>query len=190
MLMQLARSWWMFIVRGVLAMLFGVMCLVMPGISLVALILVYGAYALADGVIAAVAAFRNRLPGEGFPWSVLLIGVAGILAGILAFMFPGLTALALLYLIAAWHVVRGGFEIVAAVQLRKELEGEGWLIVAGALSVLFGVFLFAWPGAGVLALVWLIGAFAIAAGIMFVILGLRLKGLPHSGSPAAKPIRA
>jgi uncharacterized membrane protein HdeD (DUF308 family) len=171
----LAKNWWVFVVRGVLAILFGVGAFLMPGITLASLVLVYGAYALADGVMAAVAAFGRHRAGAAFPWSMLFIGLAGIVAGALTFLFPGLTALVLLYLIAAWHVVRGTFEIAAAIRLRKEIQGEGWLILAGTLSVLFGLFLYARPGAGALALIWAIGAFAIAFGIITMLLGFRLR---------------
>jgi uncharacterized membrane protein HdeD (DUF308 family) len=174
---RLAKNWWVFLLRGVLAILFGLGAMVLPGITLAALVLLYGAYALADGVVAAIAAFTKRKAGEGFPWSVLVIGLAGIAAGVLTFMYPGLTALVLLYFIAAWHVVRGISEIVVAIRLRKDIKGEGWLIAGGVLSVLFGLFLYARPGAGAVARIWMIGAFAILFGIVLVALSFRLKGL-------------
>jgi uncharacterized membrane protein HdeD (DUF308 family) len=124
-----------------------------------------------------VAAFAQRRPGEGFPWSVLLIGLVGVVAGVVTFMYPGLTALVLLYLIAAWLIVRGISEIVVAIQLRKEIQGEGWLIAGGVLSVLFGMFLYARPGAGALAVLWTIGTFAVLLGIIAVVLGFKLKRL-------------
>jgi uncharacterized membrane protein HdeD (DUF308 family) len=179
---RLAKHWWVFVLRGVLAILFGISAFAIPGITLAALILLYGAYAMADGIVAAVAAFTRRKPGEGFPWSVLLVGVAGIAAGIVTFMYPGLTALVLLYLIAAWYIVRGIFEVLIAIQLRKEIQGEGWLIAAGILSVLFGVFLFARPGAGALAVIWIIGMFAMLFGIITLILGFKLKGFKPAGA--------
>jgi uncharacterized membrane protein HdeD (DUF308 family) len=181
-LQQLAKNWWVFVLRGVLAILFGIGTFVMPGITLAALILLYAAYAVADGVVAAIAAFTQRKPGEPVPWSVLLIGLVGIAAGIVAFMYPGLTALVLLYLIAAWYIVRGIFEIVVAIQLRKEIQGEGWLIAGGVLSVLFGVFLYARPGAGALAVLWMIGMFAILFGIILIALGFKLKKIKPAGA--------
>ena len=177
MLGLLAKNWWVFVVRGVLAILFGLAAYAMPGVTLAALILLYGAYALADGVIAAFAAFGARKPDEAFPWPVLLVGVIGIAAGIVTFMYPGLTALVLLYLIAAWHIVRGVFEIVTAIRLRKEIRGEGWLILGGIASVVFGLFLYARPGAGAVALIWLIGAFAIVFGVIEILLAFKLKKL-------------
>jgi uncharacterized membrane protein HdeD (DUF308 family) len=112
-----------------------------------------------------------------FPWGVLLAGLAGIAIGVITFMSPGITAIALVYLIAAWAVLRGVFEIIAAIQLRKEIENEWLLGLAGALSVVLGLFLFAAPGAGAIAVLWWIGAFAIVFGILEIILGFRLKGL-------------
>jgi uncharacterized membrane protein HdeD (DUF308 family) len=177
MLGQLSKHWWVFVVRGVLALLFGIGTFVMPGVTLAALILVYALYAFADGVVAVIAAFGKRPAGEGFPWSLLLIGIAGIAAGAITFMYPGLTAFVLLYFIAAWHIVRGVFEVAVAIRLRKEIEGEGWLIAAGLLSIVFGLFLSLRPAAGALALLWLIGSFAIVFGIIVIALGFRLKGL-------------
>lgn len=174
---QVGKNWWVFVLRGVLAVLFGVFTFINPAVSLASLILVYGAYALIDGVTSAIGAFTNRRQGSGFPWSVLLIGLIGIATGVVTFMYPGLTALVLLYFIAAWFIVRGIFEIVLAIQLRKEIEGEFWLGLAGLLSVLFGVLLFARPGVGALAVLWMIGIFAILMGIMFILLGFKLKGL-------------
>ena len=176
-LQLLAKNWWVFVVRGALAILFGLCALAMPGITLATLILLYGAYALVDGITAAIAAFTKRRPGDGFPWAVLVIGLAGIAAGIVTFMYPGLTALALLYFIAAWYIVRGVSEIFVAISLRKEIQGEGWLIAAGALSVLFGLFLYARPGAGALAVLAVIGVFAVVFGILLIALGFKLKGL-------------
>jgi uncharacterized membrane protein HdeD (DUF308 family) len=174
---QLAQFWWVFLLRGVLALLFGILCFVAPGITLAVLVLLYGAYSLADGVVACIAAFARRPPGAGFPWMVLLIGLAGIGAGVVTFMYPGLTALLLLYFIAAWHVVRGLFEIAVAIQLRKEIQGEGWLIAGGVLSVVFGLLLFVSPGTGALALLWMIGLFAVLLGVILIALGFRLKSL-------------
>jgi len=180
MLGQLSQRWWVFVVRGVLALLFGIGTFLMPGVTLAALIIVYALYAFADGVVAVIAAFGQRSAGEGFPWSLLLIGVAGILAACITFLYPGLTALVLLYLIAAWHIVRGLFEVIVAIRLRKEIEGEGWLIAAGILSVLFGLFLSMFPAAGALAVLWMIGSFAIVFGIIVIALGFRLRGLAHA----------
>jgi uncharacterized membrane protein HdeD (DUF308 family) len=175
MLHLLAANWWVFVVRGVLAILFGLGAFIVPGVTLAVLVIMYGAYVLADGVIAAVAAFGARKAGEEFPWLVFVIGLAGVLAGVVTFVYPGLTALVLLYLIAAWHIVRGVFEIMTAIRLRREIQGEGWLILGGIASVVFGMILYARPGAGAVALLWMIGAFAIAFGIIEILLAFKLK---------------
>jgi uncharacterized membrane protein HdeD (DUF308 family) len=181
-LQRLAKNWWVFVLRGVLAILFGLGTLVMPGITLAALILLYAIYALGDGIVAAIAAFTQRRQGEAFPWSVLLIGLVSIAAGVVTFMYPGLTALILLYLIAGWCIVRGIFEIIVAVHLRKEIQREGWLIASGVISVLFGLFLFARPGAGALVALWAIASFAILYGIIAIVLGFKLKGIKPAGA--------
>jgi uncharacterized membrane protein HdeD (DUF308 family) len=179
MLGQLSQHWWVFVIRGVLALLFGIGTFLMPGVTLAVLIILYALYAFADGVVAVIAAFGRRSAG-GFPWSLLLIGIAGILAGVITFLYPGLTALVLLYLIAAWHIVRGVFEVIVAIRLRKEIQGEGWLIAAGILSIVFGLFLSMFPAAGALALLWMIGSFAIVFGIIVIALGFRLRGFAHA----------
>jgi uncharacterized membrane protein HdeD (DUF308 family) len=140
------------------------------------LVLLYGAYALIEGVLAVASALVGQR-GGAFPWGLLLAGLAGVAVGIVTFLSPGLTALALLYLIAAWAIVRGVFEIVAAFHLRKEIENEWLLGLSGLVSVILGGFLLAAPGAGALAVLWWIGAFSIVFGILTIILGFRLKGL-------------
>jgi uncharacterized membrane protein HdeD (DUF308 family) len=176
MLAELARHWWVFLVRGIFAVLFGLAAFFWPGLTLWALVILYGAYAIADGVAALVFGFGTR--GHGF-WPMLLFGLLGIGAGIVAFAWPGITALALLYLIAAWSVVRGVFEIATAIRLRKAIENEWLLGLAGVMSILFGIALAVWPGAGLLALVWLIGAAAFVIGLSLIALAFRLRSLSH-----------
>jgi len=176
MLRTLAQNWWAIVLRGVCALLFGIGAFAWPGITLAVLVLLYGAYALVEGVLAVAWALMGRHAGP-FPWGVLLAGLAGVVVGVVTFLSPGLTALALLYLIAAWAIVRGVFEIIAAFHLRKELDNEWLLALGGLLSVALGVFLMAAPGAGALAVLWWIGAFAILVGILEIILGFRLKGV-------------
>jgi uncharacterized membrane protein HdeD (DUF308 family) len=175
MLLTLAQNWWAIVLRGVCAILFGLAAFAWPGITLAVLVLLYGVYALADGILAVVWAVVGRRPGA-FPWGMLLAGLAGIGVGVLAFLWPGLTALALVYLIGVWAIVRGVFEVIAAIHLRRELEHEWLLAASGVLSILLGLFLLASPGAGALALLWVIGAMAIAVGVLMVVLGFRLKG--------------
>ncbi|SEG62536.1 Uncharacterized membrane protein HdeD, DUF308 family [Thermomonospora echinospora] len=179
----------MIAVRGVVAILFGLAAWVWPGITLLALVLLFGAYALVDGIFALVAAFRGR-PGGSRTW-LAVTGAVGVAAGVLAFLWPGVTALVLLMLIAAWAVVTGVFEIVAAMALRREIEGEWWYAAGGAISVLLGFLLFIWPVSGALAVVWLIGLFSILFGAALVTLSLRLRqqatAARPGGTAAARP---
>ena len=175
MITTLARNWGVLALRGLCAIIFGILAFVWPGITLGALVLLYGAYALVDGILAIIAAVSKR-EGSGLPWWALLLqGLLGIAAGIVTFAWPGITALVLLFLIAAWAIVTGIFAIIAAIRLRKEIQGEFWLALSGVLSIVFGVLLFARPGAGALAVVWLIGSYAIIFGILLLFLAFRLK---------------
>ncbi|MFC4070481.1 HdeD family acid-resistance protein [Actinoplanes subglobosus] len=186
MLETLSRRWWAVALRGAAAILFGVLALVWPGITVFALVLVFGAYALVDGAFTLVAALGDRDGGRtrGSRAWLLARGAAGILTGIVAAVWPGITALALLWVIAVWAIVAGVFDIVAAYLLRKELRREWLLALSGVLSVAFGVLLAVWPAAGALTLVVLIGAAAIAFGGTLLMLGLRLRrGRRHD--PAA-----
>lgn len=188
MLDVLAKNRGWLYVRGIAAIVFGILALILPGITLLALVLLYGAYALVDGVSALVLAVRGRRPKESPLWAIVLVGIAGIAAGIITFLWPGITAVALLVLVAAWSIVRGIFEIVAAVRLRKEIDGEWLLGLAGVLSIVFGVLLLVQPAAGLLALVWLVGIYSIIAGIVYISLGVRLghpeRRAPHAPRPA------
>jgi uncharacterized membrane protein HdeD (DUF308 family) len=175
MLVVLARNWWTLVLRGVLAILFGVMAFVWPGLTLGALVLLFGAYAFVDGAFAIAAALAGRT--GGIPWWALLVeGLIGIGAGIATAVWPGITALTLLYVIAAWALATGVFEIVAAIRLRREIVGEWVLVLSGVLSILLGVGLALFPGTGALALVWYVGAYAIVFGVLLIALGLRLRG--------------
>jgi uncharacterized membrane protein HdeD (DUF308 family) len=185
MLETLARNWWAIVLRGVFAVLFGLGAFLWPGITLVVLVVLYGAYLFADGILAVAWALMGRRAGA-FPWGVFLAGLASIIAGVLTFLMPGLTALVLLYLIAAWAIVRGIFEIIAAFHLRRELTNEWLLALNGVLSVLFGILLIAAPGAGALTVLWIIGTFAIIVGVVMIMLGFRLKGL--QGTAARRPV--
>jgi uncharacterized membrane protein HdeD (DUF308 family) len=194
MVIVLARNWWALVLRGLFAVLFGIMALAWPGITLGALVLLYGAYALADGVFAIAAVMAGRTGGRPW-WSLLVEGLVGIAVGIMTFAWPGITALVLLYLIAAWAFVTGIFEIVAAIRLREEIRGEWLLALSGILSILFGLALVVYPGAGALAVVWLIGAYAIAFGALLIALGFRLwswsrRETIRATSPSSDPTAA
>ena len=181
---MLAQRWWMFLVRGLLTILFGILCLVAPLRSLFALVLLFGIYAIVDGGINVGLAVRRARHERH--WAALLIaGLAGIGAGVLAFVWPAITAMAMVLLIAAWSIVMGVTEIVAAIRLRESIKGEWLLGLAGALSVAFGVLIFMYPGAGALALVYWLGAYAIVAGVVLVALSFKIRSWLHD--PAAHP---
>jgi uncharacterized membrane protein HdeD (DUF308 family) len=180
--------WWALAIRGGIAIIFGLAALLRPDIALEALILLFGAYALVDGVFAIVGVFGGTRGGTP-RWLLLIEGIAGILAGIIAFVLPGLTAVVLLYLIAAWAVVTGIFEIATAIRLRQEIRGEWALIIGGGLSVLFGVILAViGPVAGLLSLIWLIGVYAVAFGILMLITAFQVRGR-DAGSGTDRPSR-
>jgi uncharacterized membrane protein HdeD (DUF308 family) len=190
MLPEFANSWWLLLLRGICAILFGLMAFVWPGLSLLTLVFLYGAYALVDGAFAIGAAIAGRGGAVPTAWLVL-VGVLGIGAGILTFLWPGITAFALLVMIAVWAIIKGVFEIAGAISLRKHIENEWLLILGGLASVAFGALLLIAPGAGAVALVWLIAAWAVAFGIVLVGLALRLRGLKQRiGGPAAATGRA
>jgi uncharacterized membrane protein HdeD (DUF308 family) len=169
-----ARHWWAFALRGIAALIFGVLAFVWPGVTLTVLVLLWGAFALIDGILALIAAFRVK---HDHRWWLLVEGIVGIGAGIVTFAYPGLTALVLLYIIAVWALITGVLEIVAAVRLRKVIENEWWLVLTGIASVLFGIVLLAAPGAGALAVIWLIAAYAIVFGVLMIAPALRLHGM-------------
>ena len=187
-LAQLVRSWWLFILRGVVAILFGVLAFMRPGITLEALVLLFAFWALFDGVFALISSIGAAEAREPW-WPLVLIGLLGIAAGVLALRWPGITALALLFIIAYWSIFRGILEIVAAVRLRDLIPGEWRLVFGGLASVVFGALLVIYPGAGILAVIWLIGIYAVIFGIAFLMLGFHLKGLAGE-LPAPTPARA
>src|SRR4029078_12654072 len=179
MLIVYTSSWWALVLRGLAAIAFGVLAFVWPHITLTALVLLWGADALVDGAFAIAAGVKSH--GENKRWWVLLLeGILGVAAGLVAFLVPGITALVLLILIAAWAMVTGAFEIAAAIQLRKYIKGEWWLALAGVASVLFALALLFNPAAGALAVVWLIGAYSIVFGVLLIVLGVRLHSMVRS----------
>ena len=179
MIATLARYWWTFVLRGVAAIAFGTLAFISPGITLASLILVFGVYALVDGACAIAAAIANWRERPDHWWT-LLVGALGILVGLMALLRPGITALGLLLYIVGWTLAVGVLQIVAAIRLRHEIEGEWRLALSGALAVLFALFVMASPGEGVLALLWLIGAFAILFGVLLVAFGFRLRGMARA----------
>ena len=178
MVHALAKNWWMLLLRGVAAIIFGVLTFAWPGITLLTLIMFYGAFALIDGVLAIVAAITGGAPAPR--WWLAIVGLLGIATGLVVFMMPGLTALVLLYFIAGWAIATGVFQIIGAIRLRKEIDDEWYLILGGLISVLFGIGVMMAPGAGALALLWVIGIYAVVIGVIMVGLAFRLKKLAHS----------
>jgi uncharacterized membrane protein HdeD (DUF308 family) len=185
MLEKISRNWWMFALRGVAAIIFGVVAFAQPGQALQALVLVFGAYALADGIFAMSAGIA-AYPIFDRWWAMLLEGLAGVVIGMLTFFWPNITALVLVYFLAVWALITGVFEIVAAIQLRRVITGEWMLVLGGLLSILFGVLLFVFPGAGALSVVWVIGVYALVFGISEIIFAFRLQSLRREFEKATK----
>ena len=179
----MGRAWWLVLLRGIAAIVFGLLAWAWPGATLITLTLFWGAYALVDGIAALWSWWHARGSGKVM-WQMVLIGLLGIAAGLFTFISPGITAIALLLLIAVWAIVNGVFQIAAAIRLRKEIDNEWLMILSGALSVVFGGLMIASPGAGAMAVLWIIGAFAVAYGVLLVLFAFKLRKLP-SAAPAS-----
>jgi uncharacterized membrane protein HdeD (DUF308 family) len=175
MLHSLAQNWWALALRGLAAVLFGLLTFLVPGITLLTLVLLFGIYALADGAFNVIAFFRSM----SHHWALLLEGVIGLIVGILTFAWPAITAVALLYLIAFWAIFTGVFEIIAGIRLRKAISNEWLLLLMGLLSLVFGILILFAPGAGALAIVLWIGAYALIFGVFLLALAFRLRGHRH-----------
>jgi uncharacterized membrane protein HdeD (DUF308 family) len=174
MLTMLRKYWWTILLRGIIAVLFGIAAFVWPGITIVFLISLFGAYALLDGIISVVIGIAQYGQNERW-WGILLQGICGIAVGLMTFLWPQITGLILLYFIAGWAILTGLFQIMAAIRLRKVISGEWLLGLSGAISVLFGITLFIYPAAGALAVIWMIGIFAILNGLLLIFLSLRIR---------------
>jgi uncharacterized membrane protein HdeD (DUF308 family) len=181
MILVIVGNWRSLAVRGLAAVIFGLLALVWPGITLQALVILFGAFVLVDGAMMLAAAITGTPGAEGRRGLLVLQGILGIAAGILTFVWPGITALALLYLIAAWALLTGVLEIAAAIRLRREIDGEWLLAASGLLSVVFGVLLVFAPGAGALAVTWLIGFYALLYGAFLLALAWRLRQIEAGG---------
>ena len=164
----LSRYWWATLLRGVAWVLFGLVVLAWPGMSILTLTLLFGVFVLADGVANIAAALGGRDESETW-WILLLTGAAGICAALVTLISPGITAVMLLFLIAFWAIVTGFLEVVTAIELRKEIDGELWLGVGGLITIAFGVFLLARPEVGAIAVAWLIACYAMAFGAIQVV---------------------
>ncbi len=178
----LARNWWKLLLRGVVAILFGVLAWLLPGISLTLLVLFFGAFVLVDGILGVWIAFSGRKETENW-WELLLWGLVGIGIGILTFVAPGATAVAFVIFVAAWAIATGVLQIVVAIRLRKEIEGEWLLILGGLLSVMLGILFMIQPGTGALAMVWLIGTYAVIFGVLLAILAFKMRSFRKSAYP-------
>ncbi|ALL68757.1 putative membrane protein [Paraburkholderia caribensis MBA4] len=174
----LGRAWWMLILRGTVALLFGTLALFWPGLTLLLLIALFSVYALASGVVAIVAAIRYRAT-HGSWWVPLLLGICSVGAGVIAALVPGITALVLVAVIGANAIITGVLDLIAATRLHRRLRNAWMLVVTGVLSVLFGIFVLLFPGAGALALVWLIAVYALFTGALLVVIGITARAWRH-----------
>lgn len=183
MFLAVARKWWVLLLNGLCAILFGVMAFVWPQVTLMALVFLFGVYCLLDGITALSASMSRK--DEGRPWGrMLTMGIISIAAGVVTFVWPGMTAIMLLVIIAVWAIIHGVTEIIAAIELRRVIHNEWLLALAGVVSVLFGIVMIARPGVGALSLIWVIGTFAIVHGLLLVAFAFKLRGLAHTTPPA------
>jgi uncharacterized membrane protein HdeD (DUF308 family) len=179
----LGENWWLFLLRGLLAVVFGVLALVQPIAALTALVFVFGVWAIIDGVNALALAI-----GGWRSWQLVLAGLIGVAVGIFTFVQPSITAVGLFAVVAAWAVARGILEIVVAIELRRQIRGEGWLILAGVASIVFGVLMILLPVAGLLAIAWIIGVYALVFGVLYCALAFRLRRVHEAERhPTARP---
>ncbi len=181
----IVRHWWALVLRGILAVIFGILVLVWPGIALASLVLVIGVYFFVDGLFAVAGSLTHREHYQHW-WLTLIEGIIGIIAGIVAFVYPGLTAFTLLYIIGFWAILTGVFEVLAAFRLREVIHKEWILALVGIVSLLFGLFILFFPGEGALAILGIIAGYAILSGVLMILLGIRLRTwTPTSGGNQA-----
>ena len=178
---EITRNWWMVALRGAFAILFGILTIAWPQITVVVLVALFGAWALLDGISAFVAAWRSAEAKQTW-WPFLVTGVLGVGAAIVTWVWPQITALSLLYVIAVWAIASGVLQIVAAIRMRKIITNEFWLALAGIGSVVFGLLVLVFPGAGAIGIAWAIGWYAILFGILLVMLGFRLRSMRPMGT--------
>ena len=185
----LARSWWMLALQGAIAVLFGVLAVLWPGLTLLWLVALFAAYALIGGAVALYGAVKNRTMDKGW-WLILALGLVSVAAGVIAIFNPELTALALVLLMGANALVTGALEIAVAIRLRKAVRNEWLLILAGAASIVFGALVLVFPGAGALALVWLISFYALLSGVLLLSLAFRVKGWRGKAEPVTDHLQS
>lgn len=172
--MFLARNWWMFLIRGILALIFGIVALFFPASAFLSLVIVFGAFAFVDGIFAIISAFTSNARSENW-WWLMLEGAVGIVIGVLTFLQPAAMGEAWLILIAAWAIVTGILEVITAIRLRKVIEGELWMIIGGLISVAFGVLVMVYPTSGAFAIGYMVAFYAIIFGAMFIMLALGMR---------------
>lgn len=175
---ELAQNWWVFLLRGIVAIAIGIVAFVWPGITLVSLVLLFGIYAAADGILAIASAITGHTPLPR--WWLALVGIAGLAAAFMAFTRPGLTTAVLLLVIAAWAIAVGTMQVIGAILLRKEIDNEWFLGLSGLCSIIFGAILLFRPGLGALALLFTLGTFAVIEGLLLIAFSIRLKGHTHA----------
>jgi uncharacterized membrane protein HdeD (DUF308 family) len=175
MFVILAHNWWTLLLRGIIALVFGLLCFAYPSVTLLVMTMMFGVYALLDGILA-LASSITTAPGRPLWWSTIFEGIVGVIFGLVILIWPGITAFVLLYLIGVWAIITGIFEITAAIRLRQHFTNEWLLIISGAASVIFGLLILVIPRAGALAVVWWIGTYAIFFGMAFTALAFRLRG--------------
>jgi uncharacterized membrane protein HdeD (DUF308 family) len=174
----LAQNWWLFTLRGVAGIIFGCIALIFPGPTMLSLVIFFSAYMLVDGVFAIIAAVRKIRRKED-PWGLLMFeGLLNIAVGILAFLWPGITVLAFVLLVAAWAIVSGGLMMAAGFRLNID-HGRWWLVLGGLLSLAYGVLLIITPLIGAVVLTWWLGAYALVFGVALVIFSFKLRSRQH-----------
>lgn len=181
--------WWIVLLRGLIGIAFGLFALFSPGATLAVLVAFFAAWVLVDGIFTLIHALRARRESKNW-WLFLIEGVLGVAIGVLAWNAPGITALILLFYVAVWAIMSGVSRIGLAIRLRDEIQGELWLALGGVASILFGFLLIARPGAGALAVLWLIGLFALVNGLLLVLFAFKAKSLVKKVGEAVKEARA
>lgn len=176
-LSTMRSNWWMVLIRGIAAVIFGLVALFLPGLTAYSLLLTFGIFAVVDGVFAIITGFHRKSEDDRW-WAWLVEGLLSIIIGLMALFWPAATAIAIVIWIAAWAIVAGIMRIIAAIRLRREIEGEWALGLSGLLLTLWGALMAYMPVSGILSLTWLMGVFAIMIGIVLIVLSFRLKGLP------------
>jgi uncharacterized membrane protein HdeD (DUF308 family) len=185
----LARSWWMLALQGLVAVLFGMLALLWPGLTLLWLVALFAAYAIISGAVALYGAVTNRTMDKGW-WLILLLGLVSVAAGVLAIFYPDLTALALVLLMGVNALFTGALQIAVAIRVRKAVRNEWLLVLAGIASIVFGGFVLAFPGAGALALVWLVSFYAVLSGVLLLSLAFRVKGWRRKDDAVANHLQS